>query len=97
MPKGCQLEVRAQQAPRLLVILIIIKADGPTHNLYKVKICDQLKFKQNIKSQTETFVFHNITGRGGNFGSSGKGTTISYFGGDLLFGVAGGVGGEEDS
>jgi len=34
-------------------------------------------------------------GRGGNFGSSGKDTTISYYGGDLLFGVPGGVGGEE--
>ena len=32
-------------------------------------------------------------GRGGNFGSSGKGTTISYYGGDLVFGVPGGVGG----
>ena len=39
-------------------------------------------------------IIENFSGRGGNFGSSGKATTVSYYGGDLLFGVPGGVGGE---
>ena len=39
------------------------------------------------------WIIKHTSGRGGNFGSSGKGTTISYYGGDLLFGVPGGVGG----
>ena len=39
------------------------------------------------------WIIKHTSGRGGNFGSSGKGTTISYYGGELLFGVPGGVGG----